>query len=99
MLNSIILPHDNEFFFVYRKNKNLTDFQSGDKINLYAIDANSLIKGDQAFQFIGTKSFTAAGQVRFADGVLSANVDADLGADFAIDLIGVKSLFVSDMYL
>jgi Ca2+-binding RTX toxin-like protein len=41
----------------------ITDFTTGDKINLSAIDANGVGPGDAAFTF-GTGAFTAAGQIR-----------------------------------
>jgi serralysin len=43
----------------------LADFSTAqnDKINLSAIDANSLLAGDQAFSWVGTGAFTnVAGQ-------------------------------------
>jgi Ca2+-binding RTX toxin-like protein len=68
----------------------IQDF-SGDIIDLHLIDANLGVGGDQAFSFIGTNAFTAAGQVRFfADGagntIVEGNVDNNLGADFQIEL-------------
>ena len=70
----------------------ILDF-SGDIIDLHQIDANLNIAADQAFSFIGTNAFTAAGQVRFfADGagntIVEGNVDNDLHADFQIELQG-----------
>ncbi|WP_052121325.1 calcium-binding protein [Inquilinus limosus] len=44
----------------------ITDFTTGDKIDLSAIDANGAGPGDAAFTF-GTGAFTAAGQVRVLD--------------------------------
>ncbi|MGF6228189.1 Ca2+-binding RTX toxin-like protein [Inquilinus ginsengisoli] len=44
----------------------ITDFTTGDKIDLVAIDANSAGPGDAAFTF-GTGAFTAAGQIRVLD--------------------------------
>ncbi|MGO1080370.1 calcium-binding protein [Inquilinus sp. CA228] len=41
----------------------ITDFTTGDKIDLSAIDANGAGPGDTAFTF-GTGAFTAAGQIR-----------------------------------
>ena len=64
---------------------------SGDLLHLVQIDANLNVATDQAFSFIGTNAFTAAGQVRFfADGagntIVEGNMDTDLGADFQIEL-------------
>jgi Ca2+-binding RTX toxin-like protein len=68
----------------------IQDF-NGDVIDLHLIDANLGAGGDQAFSFIGTNAFTAAGQVRFfADGagntIVEGNIDNDLHADFQIEL-------------
>jgi hypothetical protein len=68
----------------------IQDF-SGDIIDLHLIDANLGAGGDQAFSFIGTNVFTAAGQARFfADGagntIVEGNADNNLGADFQIEL-------------
>ncbi|MCC7427790.1 MAG: M10 family metallopeptidase C-terminal domain-containing protein [Alphaproteobacteria bacterium] len=73
------------------------DFVEGtDAIDLAAIDADSGTPGDDAFTFIGTAAFTAAGQIRYESGasglVLYANVDGDLAADFSIRLAGVSSV-------
>jgi beta-glucanase (GH16 family) len=56
----------------------------GDRIDLSAIDASTLISGDQAFDFIGSSPFTAAGQLRFSNGILSADVNGDKVADFGL---------------
>jgi serralysin len=66
---------------------------SGDLINLVQVDANLNPAGDQAFSFIGTNAFTAAGQVRsFADGagntIVEGNMDGTVGPDFQIELRG-----------
>ena len=44
----------------------LFDLAGGDVIDLSTIDANSSVAGNQAFTFIGSADFTAAGQVRFS---------------------------------
>lgn len=82
----------------------ITDFAGksnfgGDKIDLSAIDANSIQGGKQAFTFIGSSSFTAAGQVRYAGGILEANINGSLGADFQVRLVGAPQLVVSDLIL
>jgi Ca2+-binding RTX toxin-like protein len=68
----------------------IEDF-GGDKISLANIDGNLNTAGDEAFSFIGTAAFSAAGQVRvFLDGagntIVEGNMDNNLGADFQIEL-------------
>src|SRR5262245_24813170 len=48
----------------------ISDFEGdgaavGDTIDLSVLDANAGVTGNQAFSFIGTSGFTAAGQVRY----------------------------------
>ena len=57
---------------------------SGDVIDLSLIDANTVLANDQAFTFIGNANFTGAGQLRYANGQLQGNVDANNTADFTI---------------
>jgi hypothetical protein len=72
----------------------------GDRIDLAAIDANSRLSGDQAFFFIGSASFgRIAGQLRFAGGVLQADVNGDAQADMEIAVQGVSSLLAADFIL
>jgi len=77
----------------------ITDFRrsQGDRIDLSTIDANANQGGNQAFTFIGGAAFTAAGQARFANGVLQVETNGSGGADFEVRLIGVSSLFGSDL--
>jgi hypothetical protein len=68
----------------------IADF-SGDIIRLVEIDANLDVAGDQAFTFIGTGAFTAAGQIRvfddgFGNAIVEGNMNANLAADFQIEL-------------
>jgi Ca2+-binding RTX toxin-like protein len=79
----------------------ITDFSAAqnDKINLQLIDANANLGGNQAFSFIGSTAFSAAGQVRFENGMVYANVDSDLGADLQIELTGVSSLTAGNFIL
>ncbi len=62
----------------------------GDRIDLSMLDADWASTGRQDFSFIGSASFTAAGQVRYdaAAGVLYASVDADSAAEITIQLVG-----------
>ncbi|MCU0089894.1 M10 family metallopeptidase C-terminal domain-containing protein [Pseudomonas koreensis] len=75
------------------------DFSSlqGDKIDLSAFDANLGVAGLDAFTFIGSGDFTGAGQLRFADQVLSGNVSGNAGADFEIHLVGVNAFSAQDL--
>ncbi|WP_375514040.1 calcium-binding protein [uncultured Nostoc sp.] len=82
----------------------ITDFVgngifTGDQINLSTIDANSTVGGNQAFTFIGTRAFSAAGQVRYSGGILQASTDRDLSAEFEIALTGTPSLVANDIIL
>jgi Ca2+-binding RTX toxin-like protein len=76
----------------------ITDFsgKGGDRIVLSAIDANMKRKGNQAFTFIGSKAFTGTpGQLRFAKGVLSGDVNGDRKADLSIRVTGkVRSKWI-----
>jgi Ca2+-binding RTX toxin-like protein len=61
-----------------------------DRIDLSAIDANTATAANDAFTFIGTGAFTAAGQVRIQSlggpnaVIVEINVNADLAADMQI---------------
>ncbi len=79
----------------------ITDFKPNqDVIRLNAIDANSLVAGDQAFVFIGSANFSGqAGQLRFAAGVLSGDVNADLVADFELAFTNGATLTAYDLRL
>lgn len=78
----------------------LTDFTRGlDRIDLRSIDANINLRGDQAFNFIGTGSFTGqAGQLHMVNGVVSGDVNGDGIADFEIKVLNV-TLSATDFYL
>ncbi|MGO4441150.1 family 16 glycosylhydrolase [Rhizobium sp. RAF56] len=64
---------------------------AGDRVDISAIDANTLVSGNQAFTFIGSDSFTAAGQVRVSNGILSADVNGDHVPDFGV-VVGTAHL-------
>ncbi|MGC4095943.1 MAG: calcium-binding protein [Nitrospira sp.] len=66
----------------------------GDRIDLTAIDANDSQAGNQAFTYIGSAAFTAAGQLRYAGGLLQGSTDADTAAEFEIQLVGSPPLAV-----
>ncbi|MBN4000341.1 hypothetical protein [Nostoc sp. LPT] len=69
----------------------------GDRIDLSGIDANTNIAGDQAFTYIGSGAFTAAGQIRYSGDILQGNTDSNLSANFEIQLEGSPLLVASDI--
>ncbi|HLD65644.1 MAG TPA: M10 family metallopeptidase C-terminal domain-containing protein [Pseudomonas sp.] len=77
----------------------ITDFlgSAGDRIDLSTLDANSATLTNDAFSFIGSAAFSAAGQLRFADSILYGSTDADTTAEFEIQLLGVSTLNSSDL--
>jgi Ca2+-binding RTX toxin-like protein len=80
----------------------VADFVSGqDRLDLSGIDANAALAGNQAFtRLLGAGAgFTAAGQLRFASGVLWGNTDADASAEFSIALGGIGALALGDFVL
>jgi Ca2+-binding RTX toxin-like protein len=87
----------------------ILDFIKGeDRIDLSAIDANSVTAGNQAFNFIGDAAFTAAnqnGSVRwFYDTVNNVTVievsnDADVAPEMRIQITGRVELSSTDFVL
>ncbi len=79
----------------------IVDFTRGaDKIDLSGIDAIAGTTADDAFSFIGSAAFSShAGEVRFAGGFVSGDVDGDGVADFAIQVSGASVLTVADFVL
>jgi serralysin len=80
----------------------IRDFVRGvDRIDLAGIDANTGTAGNSAFtRFIGANQvFTAAGQLKFSNGVLYGNTDGDATAEFAIALTGITGLSTADVIL
>jgi len=78
----------------------ILDFEPGDRLDLSAIDANRGTAGDQSFTIVGGGAFTASAQLQVtyetrADGdytVVKGNVDADLDAEFELELKGTHTL-------
>lgn len=77
----------------------ITDYapSEGDRFDVKAIDANTLVTGDQAFTFIGSAAFSGvAGQLRFqvTSGITSifGDVNGDAIADLQINLQGSFTL-------
>ncbi|MBW4531178.1 MAG: hypothetical protein KME02_10890 [Aphanothece saxicola GSE-SYN-MK-01-06B] len=86
----------------------ITDFEGagiagGDLINVNDIDANTGAGGNQNFTFIGTASFSAAGQLRFfQDGsntIVEGNITGSTGAEFSIQVNGLHTFIATDFVL
>lgn len=90
----------------------IADFTPGeDKIDLSAIDASTKLSGNNAFEWIGTASFTTSksGELRYQqyDNAGTANdytmvygdTDTDTGAEFQLLLVGLRDLTASDFIL
>ncbi|MGI9212047.1 MAG: cadherin-like domain-containing protein [Methylococcaceae bacterium] len=79
--------------------------KAGERIDLTALDANSLMAGHQAFSWRGTAPFTAPGQIRYVyeagrdTGTLTADTDGDRLPDLEIELIKVKLLTAADLLM
>ncbi|MFD1327674.1 calcium-binding protein [Mycoplana ramosa] len=70
-----------------------------DKIDLSKIDADTSARGNQAFHFIGTKSFSGdAGELRYSGNIISGDVNGDGRANFQIDA-NYTRYFSSDFIL
>ena len=72
-------------------------FAQGDRIDLSLLDANSLLAGDQAFNFIGNAAFShTAGELRMSSTatltLISGDVDGDGVADFVLKMTGVQAV-------
>ena len=61
----------------------ITDFRHRvDRIDLFDMDANTTVSGNQAFTFIGGNAFSGrAGELRFSGDTLAADIDGDKLAD------------------
>ncbi|MGO1081284.1 M10 family metallopeptidase C-terminal domain-containing protein, partial [Inquilinus sp. CA228] len=84
----------------------ITDFSraQADRIDLSAIDANTVAAGNQAFSFIGGALYTGvAGQLRTSavGGVttIAGDVNGDSVSDFHIQLTGTIALAATDFVL
>jgi hypothetical protein len=73
----------------------IQDFTAGDKIDLSYIDANTILAGDQAFNFIGSAAFgNHAGELRFENislggpiWLVQGDVNGDGISDFEVVLV------------
>jgi Ca2+-binding RTX toxin-like protein len=82
----------------------------GDRIDLLAVDADTLTLGDQKFRFIGTDAFgEAARELRYETfdlagskhdyTLVSGDINGDGNADFVIELAGLFALRGTDFVL
>ena len=92
--------------FVFRNDalsspQQIQGFVSGvDRIDLRQIDADSSLAGNQAFAFIGANGLSGdAGELSFASGLLSGDLNGDGSADLRIYVSNVTLLAGSDMLL
>ncbi len=86
----------------FAANDTITDFASGDKIDLAGIDADVNQNKDQKFTFINSKNFSGtAGELRYdsANNLLQGDINGDTEADFHIEITGVTALTISDLVL
>ena len=74
---------------------------SEDVINLRGLDADSTREGLQAFTWIGDQSFTPStpGQLRYRNGIITADLNGDSRADFALQLLGSPALTAENFLL
>jgi serralysin len=73
---------------------------AGDRIDLSGIDANTALRGNQAFEFIGTAAFTGeAGEARFSNGILSVDVNGNGTADMTVEVRGLTTMLATDFVL
>src|SRR5215475_8948610 len=87
----------------------ITDFEGdgsavGDIIDLLTLDANAGVAGNQAFTFIGTAAFSAAGQLRYSqvggETIIQANTNANTSTiEFELYLSGNHILTANDFIL
>ena len=78
----------------------IKDFETGDLIDLEAIDAKAGKPGDQAFKLIGAEGFHhKAGELSYAGGIVKGDIDGDGKADFEIKIAGHPSLGAGDFVL
>ena len=79
------------------------DFTKGDKVDLTNLDAVFNQSGNQAFTFIGTKDFTAKGQLRYevqgTKTILQTNQDSDSSAETEFEFLGKVNFATSDFFL
>ncbi len=71
-----------------------------DKIDVSGIDANGTAGGDGTFKYIGAGAFGGTrGELRFANQILSGDVNGDRVADFEIKVVSAPALVKADFIL
>ena len=71
-----------------------------DVLDFRALDANTSTNRDEAFDFIGGAAFSeTAGEVRFAGGAVTLDIDGDGSADMRITLSRVTTLDADNFLL
>lgn len=81
----------------------ITDFTAGDLIDLSAIDAQKGLSKNDSFSFVGDSSAVTAdnanGALWFENGMLYGSTDADIDAEFQLELTGVVALTEASIVL
>lgn len=80
----------------------ILDFDASDIIDLRNVDANEEKDGNQAFIFIGNAAFSdRAGELRWDDGILKADLDGNGESDFEISIHfnGITKITEDDILL
>jgi hypothetical protein len=101
--NDLFKFADGDFGGVTRSTADrIVDFATGDKVDLSAVDANTLLASDQGFSFIGTGAFShTAGELRYeqvaGNTYLSGDTNGDGIADFMIKLDGLHTVSGADL--
>lgn len=66
----------------------ITDFARGDRIDLSGMDADTTVRGNQAFHLIDGAFSGDAGELRVRPGLVQGDIDGDGRPDFGIRLAG-----------
>ena len=79
----------------------IADFAAGrDRIDLRRIDADAATAADDPFAFIGDAAFSGAGgEVRYANGRLSGDIDGGGRAEFQIEIANAAVLTADHLLL
>lgn len=81
----------------------VTDFEAGDKIDLFAIDPNTAMSGNQPFALV--QAIAAAGQVsahydqNANQTIIEGNINSNVNPDFRLAIVGSHPLTADDFIL